>query len=145
MKCPICIQKFSNENAVETHQKKCHPFCSKCNKRFLSSRNLAKHLKNVACQKQPGKLKIYNYSLFMKTQINISEQALVKCTMCPKQFANEPEMETHRSECHPICAKCNKKFARKQYLADHLKNDVCQKISSELYPTYIALMKNNYL
>jgi DNA-directed RNA polymerase subunit RPC12/RpoP len=110
--CPQCDNRpFSNKEALLQHMKSSsawHPFCSICDRRFVSQTAYDAVSRHGAQCRNPAKLKPSDHLQHMTAK----HPPTYDCIACSKSFHAPFALEDHYrgSQSHPNCVRCGRGF-----------------------------------
>ncbi|KAF9807915.1 hypothetical protein IEO21_08032 [Rhodonia placenta] len=93
--CPVCDDRFQDEEDVDEHREEEHNCCIECERYFGSYGALEQHRQNSP------------------------KHNLLECPICDDQFSDEDDLDEHRKEEHHCCIQCDRYFVNEGALEQH--------------------------
>ena len=96
-KCTLCGMKKKSAESLMRHLK-CHSMCTYCDELFFEERDKEEH----ELKEHPGATSLFT------------------CDMCEESHLTSDTLANHKSQQHPTCSTCGRRFDDQQTFADHL-------------------------
>lgn len=151
--CPVCDDRFHDEEETDEHREEEHNCCIECERYFGSSEALEQH-RQGSSKHNPFECPTCDDRFSEQDDLDehreeahhcciecdrhfVNEGALeqhrqtsskhcIECPTCDDTFSSEDDLNEHRADEHNRCIECERDFQSKQNLQTHLKSSVHQ-------------------